>query len=201
MKGTCGSKWGFGKVCINNNKRIIGFIFAATDLKKYYINILLRRGIFLSFFALLRVLRNPKLILGMIPYLLYSKRVPFGYIKAEWLHPGLHITCMGADLPEKQELEPEVLGKVDILACDRKSQCIAMGELHHGFRAGILSNNSDISELGEITSGRKHGRRSEDQITLCDLTGTGVQDTAIALLALQKTGEQGLGVEIDNRIG
>lgn len=123
------------------------------------------------------------------------------YIKAEWLHPGLHITCMGADLPEKQELEPEVLGKVDVLACDHKSQCIAMGELHHGLRAGILSNNSDITELGEITSGRKHGLRSEDQITLCDLTGTGVQDTAIALLALQKTGEQGLGIEIDNRRG
>jgi ribosomal protein S18 acetylase RimI-like enzyme len=85
LKGTCGSKWGFGKVCINHNKKIIGFIFAATDLKKYYMNLLLRRGIFLSFFALLRVLRNPKLILGMIPYLLYSKRVPFGHIKAEWL--------------------------------------------------------------------------------------------------------------------
>ena len=122
------------------------------------------------------------------------------YIKAEWLHPGLHITCMGADLPEKQELEPEALEKADMLVCDRKSQCIAMGELHHGFRTGILSSDSDIMELGEITSGRKPGRISEDQITLCDLTGTGVQDTAIALLALHKADELGLGLEIDNRI-
>jgi len=123
------------------------------------------------------------------------------YLKPEWLHPGLHITAMGADLPEKQELEPEVLNRVDVLVCDRKSQCFTMGELHHGLEAGILSENSDIAELGEITSGRKPGRQNDEQISLCDLTGTGVQDTAIALLAFQKAIAQGLGVQIDNRIG
>ncbi len=123
------------------------------------------------------------------------------YLKPEWLHPGLHITAMGADLPEKQELEPEVLNRADVLVCDRKSQCFTMGELHHGLKAGFLSENSDIAELGEVTSGRKPGRQNDKQISLCDLTGTGVQDTAIALLAFQKAIAQGLGVQIDNRIG
>ena len=74
------------------------------------------------------------------------------------------------------------------------------GELHHGLTAGILSRESGIIELGEITSGKKQGRIGENQITICDLTGTGVQDTAIALLALQKADELGLGTPIDNRI-
>lgn len=119
------------------------------------------------------------------------------YLEADWVHPGLHLTCMGADLPEKHELLPEVLGKIDLLACDRKSQCFAMGELHHGLVAGVISKDDDIVELGELTSGKRTGRQNDSQITLCDLTGTGVQDTAIANLALKKAEELGLGTEID----
>jgi ornithine cyclodeaminase len=119
------------------------------------------------------------------------------YLKAEWLHPGLHITCMGADLPEKQELETNVLARADLLVCDRKSQCVRMGELHHGVAAGLISEDADIIELGQITSGEKRGRTGEDQITICDLTGTGAQDTAIAILALKKAAALGLGQHID----
>jgi ornithine cyclodeaminase/alanine dehydrogenase-like protein (mu-crystallin family) len=51
-------------------------------------------------------------------------------------------------------------------------------------------------ELGDLTSGREPGRRSDDQITICDLTGVGVQDTAIALLAYRKAKEKNLGLRI-----
>ena len=123
------------------------------------------------------------------------------YVKAEWLRPGLHITCMGADLPEKQELEADVLAKADVLVCDRKPQCFKMGELHHGLDAGVISEESEIIELGEVTSGRVMGRQNDDQITICDLTGTGVQDTAISLLAYNKAAEMHLGIQVDNTIG
>jgi ornithine cyclodeaminase len=119
------------------------------------------------------------------------------YLKAEWLHPGLHITCMGADLPGKQELETNALARADLLVCDRKSQCVRMGELHHGIAAGIISEEADIIELGQITSGAMRGRTGEDQVTICDLTGTGAQDTAIANLALKKAAAIGLGQDID----
>ena len=123
------------------------------------------------------------------------------YVKAAWLRPGMHITCMGSDLPEKQELEPDVLAKADVLVCDRKTQCFKMGELHHGLDAGVISEGSEIIELGEVTSGRAMGRQNDDQITICDLTGTGVQDTAISLLAYKKATEMGLGIQVDNNIG
>jgi ectoine utilization protein EutC len=123
------------------------------------------------------------------------------YLEGRWLHAGMHLTCMGADLPEKQELMPDVLAKIDLLACDRKIQCFAMGELHHGLETGVISQDSAIVELGEMTSGRHMGRQNNRQITLCDLTGTGVQDTAIANLALKRAAELDLGVEIEIETG
>jgi len=119
------------------------------------------------------------------------------YLKAEWLHPGLHITCMGSDAEHKQELYPDVLGRADRLACDRKSQCFRLGELHHALEAGVISEQSEIFELGELTSGRVPGRQRDDEITICDLTGVGVQDTAIALLAYERALGKGLGISIE----
>ncbi len=118
-------------------------------------------------------------------------------VQADWLHPGLHVTAMGSDLAGKQELAPEVLTRADLLVCDRRSQCAAMGELQHAIAAGVINEDADILELGSITSGRHPGRSSAEQVTVCDLTGTGVQDTAIAALAYARAREMGLGTEIE----
>ncbi|MFB5198484.1 cyclodeaminase [Neobacillus sp. KR4-4] len=118
-------------------------------------------------------------------------------IKADWLHPGLHITAMGSDAEHKQELEAEVLAKADLLVCDTKAQCARLGELHHALARGVLTENSQIIELGEITSLQVEGRTSDEQITVCDLTGTGVQDTAIALFAYQEMKKRNLGLNIE----
>ena len=123
------------------------------------------------------------------------------YVQADWIHPGLHITAMGADLPEKQEFELDAIQRADMLVCDRKSQSFSMGEFHHAFEAGLISETSPVTELGEITAGLKSGRQSDDQFTICDLSGTGVQDTAIANLALQQAAKKGIGIEIEIKRG
>jgi ornithine cyclodeaminase len=112
------------------------------------------------------------------------------------VHEGLHITAMGADLPGKQELSGRVLARADRLVCDRKSQAMISGELQHGFAGGALNDKSDIVELGAIIAGDKPGRRNDREITLCDLTGIGVQDTAIGLLAYRECTRRGLGTRI-----
>jgi ectoine utilization protein EutC len=116
-------------------------------------------------------------------------------VVADWLHPGLHITAIGSDAADKNELHPDVLRRAGLLVCDSLAQCARLGELHHALAGGA---ELPVTELGEITSGRRPGRRSGDQITVCDLTGTGVQDTAIALLAYRKAIAAGLGTRIDN---
>jgi ornithine cyclodeaminase len=116
-------------------------------------------------------------------------------VVADWLHPGLHITAMGSDAAGKNELHPDVLRLADLVVCDSRAQCARGGELQHALAGG---GELTVTELGLITSGRGPGRQSAAQITVCDLTGTGVQDTAIALLAYRKAIAAGLGTRIDN---
>jgi len=115
-------------------------------------------------------------------------------VLADSLHEGLHITAVGSDLPGKQELAPEVLLRADRLVCDRLAQCRTNGEVQHLLDGGGLPKGREIIELGELTNGDKQGRQREDEITVCDLTGTGVQDTAIANLAYAAALEKNLGV-------
>lgn len=103
-------------------------------------------------------------------------------IEARWLRPGIHITAMGSDAPQKQELDPAVLQAADLVVCDLLEQSLRLGECHHAVEAGLLDAGR-IVELGAIAAGDRPGRLGPEQITVCDLTGTGVQDTAVARLA------------------
>ncbi|MBN1134504.1 MAG: GNAT family N-acetyltransferase [Methanosarcinaceae archaeon] len=85
LKGTCESKWGFGIACLDKKEKIAGFVFATTDLKKYYRDILFRRGALMAFFAFLRLLQKPDLIHGIVQYLGYPDKMSHDAIKAEWL--------------------------------------------------------------------------------------------------------------------
>ena len=100
-------------------------------------------------------------------------------IQADWLHPGLHITAIGSDQTGKTEIDPAALAAADLYVCDSIRQCQVSGELEGAERAGTLGAAQAV-ELGTIVAGARSGRRSADDITICDLTGTGAQDTAIA---------------------
>ncbi|MGQ9801340.1 MAG: ornithine cyclodeaminase family protein [Candidatus Saccharicenans sp.] len=106
-------------------------------------------------------------------------------VRAEWLKPGVHITAMGSDGPEKRELYPEVLAMADMVYCDSVAQGQRLGEVHHGLESGAITLDKVSGEIGEVILGRKPGRLSEDEITVADLTGLGVQDAAVAGLFLR----------------
>jgi ornithine cyclodeaminase len=114
-------------------------------------------------------------------------------VMAAWLRPGQHLTAMGSDAEHKNELEPAVLGKADLYVCDRQSQCATLGELHHAIASGLITPEQRFPELGQIIAGTTTGREAAAQITVCDLTGTGVQDTAIATFARHRAAAAGAG--------
>ncbi len=114
-------------------------------------------------------------------------------LKAEWLHPGLHITAMGSDAPEKNELDPEIFARADRIVVDRFSQCATLGELRSHLASG--GDADDVVELGRVVTGAAPGRNAPGEITLCDLTGTGAQDTAIANHALVSAAQAGTTIE------
>ena len=120
-------------------------------------------------------------------------------IEAGWLHPGLHITAMGSDAGTKNELAPDVLTAADVLVVDRLAQSRAQGELRSAIAAGAVADADEFPELGEIIAGHATGRTSAEQITVCDLTGTGVQDTAIARFAYDRARKAGLGTPFETK--
>ena len=107
-------------------------------------------------------------------------------IEAEWLEAGQHVTAMGSDQPTKGELHPDCLTRADLYVPDRLAQCVLSGELHNAIEAGDCKRRSAVCGTWRIISGKANGRSNSEAITICDLTGTGVQDTAISTLAFER---------------
>jgi len=118
-------------------------------------------------------------------------------VRADWLAPGVHVTAVGSDGPEKQELEAAVLARADKVVVDRLDQCLHLGELHHAVRAGMLAAGDVWAELGEVAAGSKPGRESDDEITVADLTGVGIQDAAVANVVVAEAMRRGVGRTIE----
>jgi ornithine cyclodeaminase/alanine dehydrogenase len=110
-------------------------------------------------------------------------RAPF--IHEEHLHPGLFIAAIGADSPDKQEIDAAVLKSATVVV-DLVEQCAQVGELHHALAAGVLRGIDVHGELSDIITGRIAGRTSPDEVFVFDATGTALQDTAAAAAAFAK---------------
>ncbi len=114
-------------------------------------------------------------------------------VMADWLQPGQLVVAMGSDQEHKGELEPACLARATAYVPDSQAQCAVKGELRRALEDGVISGERQFAELGDVTSGKAPGRRAADDLIIADLTGTGVQDTAIATLARQRAEASGKG--------
>ena len=105
-------------------------------------------------------------------------------IRKDHVTGNVHITAMGSDTPNKQELGSNVLSKADLIIADSRSQCEVRGEIHHAIRNNAVSMDS-IAELGEIINGDRQGRTTSSEVTVADLTGVAVQDIQISKAVLK----------------
>lgn len=105
---------------------------------------------------------------------------------AGWIRPGQHVTAVGADLPDKQELDPALFELADKVVVDSVSQAVHSGDTHHAIEAGRFSGDRIHAELGQIVAGTVPGRGSDAEITVADLTGLGVEDAAMANLVTER---------------
>ena len=100
-------------------------------------------------------------------------------LQAADIRPGTHITAIGSDTTEKQELAADVLALADVVVADSLEQCHTRGEIAQAVAAGAIAEDKAI-ELGVLLAGEAVGRTSAEQITVFDSTGVAVQDIAIA---------------------
>jgi len=136
-----------------------------------------------------KVLQGSDIVITATP-----SREPF--VKEEWVGPGMHFNCIGADAPGKQEMEPGIFKKVK-LVIDDWEQASHSGEINVAFSKGIITKADVYAEIGEIVAGSKPGRTDDNEVTLFSSTGLGVQDAMTAKLVFDEATRRGLGQEVD----
>jgi len=110
-------------------------------------------------------------------------------LQTDQIRPGTHITAMGSDTAEKQELDCGILGKAELVVADSIDQSRSRGEIFQARQAGLIDDDR-IFELGKVIENQALQRTSDEQITVADLTGVAVQDIQICKIvsnALNRT--------------
>ncbi len=110
-------------------------------------------------------------------------------LMADWIKPGTHIACMGTDTKGKQEVDAALLAKATVFT-DEIAQSTTIGEAQHAISSGQIAED-DITPVGAVINGTHPGRSSDDEITLFDGTGVGLQDLAVAEVAAKLAAEDG----------
>jgi ornithine cyclodeaminase/alanine dehydrogenase-like protein (mu-crystallin family) len=109
--------------------------------------------------------------------------------------PGTHIACMGTDTKGKQEVETALVARASRFA-DEIAQSTTIGECQHAIADGAITAQS-ITELGAVISGGHPGRQYQEEITLFDGTGVGLQDLAVAAAAVRRAVGKGCAIDVD----
>jgi alanine dehydrogenase len=105
---------------------------------------------------------------------------------------GTFIAAIGADNPEKSEIDPALMAKARVTT-DLTEQCRTMGDLNHAIRSGAMRIADVHAELGDLVCGNKPGRTAPDEITLFDGCGVGIQDVAASARAYALARQKGAG--------
>jgi len=117
-------------------------------------------------------------------------------VEGRWLQPGMHINAIGANFPQKRELDDDAVHRAGIVAVDSREQSRQeSGDLIHAF-GGDESQWSRVQELAEIVAGKTPGRTSSAQITLFKSNGIAIEDIVVAGRIYELARERGIGREV-----
>lgn len=114
------------------------------------------------------------------------------YIDKSLIKPGMHIVAVGADMAGKNEWDPEVFKEAKIVN-DSIAQCISRGETRNAIISGVIKETDIYAEIGQLLAGEKPLRESDDEITIFDTTGMGIQDNVTAVMVYEMAKKKGLG--------
>lgn len=115
-------------------------------------------------------------------------------IDAGYIKPGTHLACMGTDTKGKQEVATELVVKAKLFT-DEVAQSTTIGETQHAIAAGSIAEG-DVTPIGQVINGDHPGRTSDEEITLFDGTGVGLQDLAVAAVAAEQAVATGAATRV-----
>jgi alanine dehydrogenase len=113
-----------------------------------------------------------------------------------WLAPGTHVNAIGANFPQKRELDDEAVGRAAIIAVDSIEQSkMEAGDLIQAFRAD-RSRWTTVRELAEIVAGKTPGRTDAQQVTLFKSNGIAIWDVAVAARVYELARQRKVGRQV-----
>lgn len=122
-----------------------------------------------------------------------SARRPF--LGRDHVQRGAFIAAVGADNPEKSEVEPGLLASAKLVV-DVLAQCAVMGDLHHALAAGAMAQTDVYAELAQLVTGQRAGRTRDDEILVFDSTGTAIEDAASAAFIYERAQQTDAGTMV-----
>lgn len=108
-------------------------------------------------------------------------------IRREWVKSGTHLSCIGADMPGKEEIDPAILHDA-VVYVDDVDQCVEAGECELAIKGGFMTREHIAGQIGEVLLGTKPGRTGTEEITVFDATGLALLDLAVAKRIVDESG-------------
>lgn len=116
--------------------------------------------------------------------------------KGEWLRAGTHINGIGSHTPNARELDSTTIKRSKVIVDSYEACFNEAGDIIIPLNEGTITREHIYAELGEIVTGKKPGRTSDDEITLFKSVGLAIQDASTALKAFQIALKQSVGKTI-----
>jgi alanine dehydrogenase len=113
------------------------------------------------------------------------------------VEPGTHVTAMGQYHPKKNELPPELIARATYVPDIRERAMQDAGSFLAAIEAGLVDEDHVAAELGEVVAGEHPGRTSDDEVTVFDSGGTGIETVAAAHMLYKWASQDGRGKTID----
>lgn len=116
-------------------------------------------------------------------------------LTADQIRPGTHIACMGTDTAGKQEIDPTILARGRVFA-DAPEQARTIGECQHAVSQGVIRADA-VHAIGEVINEPDAWPRGDDAVTVFDGTGVGLQDLAVARVAVDHAVANGAASRVE----
>ena len=175
--------------CVRPLQRVRAYDLDAERARRFATDMRRELGVDVSVIDDLRTARDATIWITCTP----SHR---WFIGREHVATGSFVAAVGADNPEKQEVEPELLA-ANVVIADVLDQSATIGDLHHAIAAGVMRREDVRGELADVVSRRVEGRRSDEEIIIFDSTGTALQDVAAAAVVYDHAIARGDCLTID----
>ena len=117
-------------------------------------------------------------------------------LEGKWVTPGMHINAIGANFPQKHELDAAAVRKCNVVTADSRAQ----SKLESGDLIQMYGDDDrlwrEVMEIADVISGTAKGRTSETQITLFKSNGIAIEDVVTAARVYEMAKEKGIGRDV-----